>query len=317
MRLGRLVWAFCAVLLLTVTIAEARKLKVGYLQSDIHHLPFWVAMEKGFFQREGIEVEVGGIFKAGPEEMSAFAAGALDAGYVGIAPTITAYANKTADVRVVAQANKEGSAVVVKKDAEITDAKGLRGKSIAIPGYSTVQDFLLRRTLEKESLAPDTLKIIILKPPEMIPALQQGQIDGFVAWEPFPAKALSQGVGKTLYRSGIIWPNHPCCCLVVQAELLKKEPAAVKSLVKAHFEAVKFINQEKEEAIKIASKFTGLDEPTIRKSLENVIYDHVAAKAPLKEYVNYLNRYNYIKIDDPDKVVQNLVDETFIQELSK
>jgi NitT/TauT family transport system substrate-binding protein len=36
-----------------------------------------VALEKGFFEKEGVKVEVAGIFKAGPELMSAFTAGAL------------------------------------------------------------------------------------------------------------------------------------------------------------------------------------------------------------------------------------------------
>ena len=96
-------------------IAYGEPVRIAYLQSDIHHLPCWVALDKGFFEAEGVKVEVAGIFKAGPELMSAFAAGALDMGYVGVAPATTAVANKTAKVVVLAQVNTEGSALVVKK----------------------------------------------------------------------------------------------------------------------------------------------------------------------------------------------------------
>ena len=41
-------------------------------------------MEKGFYEKNGVNAQVAGIFKAGPEEMSAFAAGALDMGYVRV-----------------------------------------------------------------------------------------------------------------------------------------------------------------------------------------------------------------------------------------
>ena len=68
-------------------------IRIGYLQSDIHQLACWVALEKGLYRKNGVHVEVAGIFKAGPEEMSAFAAGALDMGYVGEAPATTAVAN--------------------------------------------------------------------------------------------------------------------------------------------------------------------------------------------------------------------------------
>lgn len=64
----------------------AKKIRLGYLQSDLHQLAAFVALEKGFFKKEGINVIVGGIFRAGLEEMSAFASKDLDFGYVGEAP---------------------------------------------------------------------------------------------------------------------------------------------------------------------------------------------------------------------------------------
>ena len=46
-------------------------------------------MEKGFYEKNGANAQVAGIFKAGPEEVSAFTAGALDMGYVRVAPATT------------------------------------------------------------------------------------------------------------------------------------------------------------------------------------------------------------------------------------
>ncbi|MFH1625414.1 MAG: ABC transporter substrate-binding protein, partial [Pseudomonadota bacterium] len=91
-----LIALFLPVLIFSCTKSEKLEMKVrmGYLQSDLHQLAAFVALEKGLFQKEGIDVEIGGIFKAGPEEMSAFAAGSLDIGYVGVAPATTAVANK-------------------------------------------------------------------------------------------------------------------------------------------------------------------------------------------------------------------------------
>ena len=93
--------------------SERAKIRLGYIQSDLHHLPAFVAMDKGFFQQQGLDVEVAGVFRAGPELMSAFAARELDAGYVGLAPAITAAANSNAPIRIIAQVNTEGSAIVV------------------------------------------------------------------------------------------------------------------------------------------------------------------------------------------------------------
>ena len=98
-------------------------IRLGYLQSDLHQLAAFVALKKNFFTDEGLNVEIGGIFKAGPQEMTAFAAGSLDAGYVGEAPATTAVANNAAEVSVVAQVNLEGSSIVIRNDSEIKDVK--------------------------------------------------------------------------------------------------------------------------------------------------------------------------------------------------
>ena len=186
------------------------KVRLAYLQSDLHQLACWVALEKGFFAQEGVDVEIAGIFKCGPEEMTGFASGALNIGYVGEAPVTTAVANKTARVVILAQVNTEGSAIAVRRDSEINKVPELIGKTVAVPGYGQVQDFLLRKTLEIHNVDSKKVNIIILKPPEMIGALRTSQIDAFVAWEPYIAKASTMGLGRVLIQSSEIWKGHPC-----------------------------------------------------------------------------------------------------------
>jgi hypothetical protein len=131
------VMGLAMVFLLTLFMGGAwagQPVRIGYLQADIHQLSCWVAIEKGFYKEQGLDVEVAGIFKAGPEEMSAFAAGELDMGYVGEAPATTAVANGAAKVQVLAQVNTEGSAIMVGKDAAIAKVTQLAGKSVAVPG---------------------------------------------------------------------------------------------------------------------------------------------------------------------------------------
>jgi NitT/TauT family transport system substrate-binding protein len=252
-------------------IAEGKPVRIAYLQSDIHHLPCWVALEKGLYEKEGVKVEVAGIFKAGPELMSAFAAGALDMGYVGVAPATTAVANKTAKVVVLAQVNTEGSAIVVKKDGKIQTVSELVGKSAAVPGHSTVQDFLFKKALLKSKLQPDQVKIMVLKPPEMIGALRTDQIDAFIAWEPYPAKAITLEVGRVIAASHDIWKDHPCCVLAADERFLESQPEKAKSVVRGHVKAMEFIRQNRGEAIKIGIKYTGMDEASIRRAIGSML----------------------------------------------
>ena len=213
----------------TLAFGDSTKLiRLGYLQNDIHQLACWVALDKGFYAQEGLDVKVAGIFKAGPEMMSAFSAGALDVGYVGVAPATTAVANKTARVVVLAQANSEGSALVIRKDSRIKAVSELKGKTIAVPGHATVQDFLIHKLLAKTNFLAGQTHIMVIKPPEMIGALRNRDIDGFIAWEPFPAKAVTMGVGQILITSRDIWKDHPCCVLAVDSRFLESRAEEAK-----------------------------------------------------------------------------------------
>lgn len=295
--------------------AEKNKVRIGYLQSDIHQLACWVAIEKGFYRKNGVNAEVAGIFRAGPEEMSAFAAGALDMGYVGEAPATTAVANGVAKATVLAQVNTEGSAIMVKKGSSIKNPADLAGKTVAIPGHSTVQDFLLQKALYKFKVDPKKVNTIVLKPPEMIGALRTGQIDAFIAWEPYPAKAQTMGVGEILLTSSQIWKNHPCCVLVSDDNFRNQQPKKVEGLVKAHVEATRFIHKHPDEALKIGMKYTGMDEKTVRTAMKNVNYTYELSIDGETEYVDFLSRLKYIDVPHAETFVNRFIDPGVLENI--
>lgn len=305
--------------LLSITPALGSKNKttfrVGYLQSDLHQLACWVALEKGFFVQEGVDVEIGGIFKAGPEEMIGFAAGNLDIGYVGEAPATMAVANRTADVVVLAQVNTEGSSIVVKEGSSIGKVGDLIGKTVAIPGHAQVQDFLLRKALVKCNVDARKVNIIVLKPPEMIGALKTSQIDAFIAWEPYVAKAVTMGIGRVLINSSAIWRDHPCCVLVVDSKVLKENREKVEAVVRAHVRATDFINQNKEEAVKIGVKYTGMDERTVKLAMKNINYTYVPSIDGEIEYVSFLNKLKYLHVENPQEFADRFINVEMLREI--
>ena len=289
-------------------VAAAEKLRLGYLRSDLHHLAAWVAIEKGFFSDEGLDVEVAGIFNAGAEEMSAFASKSLDVGYLGMAPSVTGVANRAASVKAGALANAEGSAIVVKAGSPARTLADLAGKTIAIPGYASVQDFLIRRALEAAGLAPAAVTIIVIKPPEMLAALETGQIEAFIAWEPHATKAVTKGIGRVLLRSSEIWKGHPCCVVAFEGAVAQGRPAVVQAFLRAHARATAFIIANPDEAIRIGVQYTGMDEATVRAALGNITYRAELERAPIREYASYLTRLGYIKETDPDALVREYVE---------
>ncbi len=303
---------FCFALLMLLFIlttnlnafAEAKKVRLGYLRNDLHHLPAWVAIEMGYFKELGLDVVVAGIFNAGPEQMTAFASKDIDIGYLGMAPSVTGVANKSASVKAVKLSNSEGSAIVVRKDSDIKDLKSLENKTIAIPGHATVQDFLIKKALDAAGIDIKKVKIIVIKPPEMITALDSKQIDAFIAWEPHPSKAVTMGIGRVLMPSSKIWKGHPCCVVAVQGDFYKNNPLVVNAFMKAHVKANEFIKNNPKEALRIGQKYTGMDEATIKEAMKNITYEHHINDKDIKEYMDYLQKFGYIKPIDIDQFIK-------------
>ncbi|MGC9031069.1 MAG: ABC transporter substrate-binding protein, partial [Desulfomonilaceae bacterium] len=266
-----------------------------------------VALDEGYFKEVGVDIDIVGLFRAGPEIMSAFSAGAVDMAYVGEAPTVTAFANGTAKIKILAQVNTEGSAIVVSRNSAIKSVRDLRTKVVAIPGYSTVQDCLLHKALGKYHISLKDVQITVIRPPEMISALRMGQIDAFVAWEPVPSQAIGMGVGDILATSGSIWPDHPCCVLVVDAILAKKHPDKLRRILRAHQKAVAFILSKPREAAVIAVKHTGMSAQVVKMAMENVKYVSDLNIEGLRDYIKYLKRLGYVDVKDVEALIAHLV----------
>lgn len=289
-----------------------RVVRIGTLRNDLHQVAYYVAREKGFFTEEGLDVREGGAFNAGPEEMSAFSAGDLDMGYAGTAPIVTFTGQDMADVKIVAQANMVGSAIVVRNGLEAEDVAALKGRTIAVPGYSTVQDFLLRTALKKAGVGDKDVNIIVVKPPEMIPALAGGQIDAAVAWEPYPSMMVAQKAGRVLIRSGRIWPHHPCCMLVADANFLRENPETVKRFVAAHVKATRYIKENPLEAADMAHLFTGQPTEVVRAAMKDIEFSYVPEVKSIQRYVEFLKSNGVIKVKDAASFTRGLVDTGFL-----
>jgi NitT/TauT family transport system substrate-binding protein len=189
----------------------------------------------------------------------------------------------------------------------------LEGKTVAVPGLSTVQDFLLKKALREQGVNLEKVKFIVIKPPEMINVLRNGDVDAFIAWEPYPAKAHTMKVGRNLATSKELWPGHPCCVLVADTKFLAEYLKQVKSILHAHVQATDYIHQHPQEAADIGVKYTGMDKATIEQAMQNVNYTYNLSIDGEKQYVEFLSELGYIQIVDADQFVNKLINQELLQ----
>jgi NitT/TauT family transport system substrate-binding protein len=197
---------------------------------------------------------------------------------------------------------------------EIQSIEDLEGKTIAIPGKATVQDFLLQRFTKAHNLNVNT---VIVKPPEMIAVLEKGEIDGFIAWEPYPARAYVEGGHTLLVTSRDIWLHHPCCVVAVREEYLEENKDVVLAVLAAHMKATTFINEHPEEAVQIGVEFTGMPEDVVEKAMETIEFIYEPNYEGIKDYLQSLLDMEYVSpqdVGDVDTFLGEFVNRDLIEE---
>ena len=86
---------------------------------------------------------------------------------------------------------------LVSRDIESLD--GLKGKKVAIARGIGSESFW-NELVENRQLNAADYKIVDVEAPEMLAALERGDIDSFVAWEPWPTRTLMAVKGSRILQ---------------------------------------------------------------------------------------------------------------------
>jgi NitT/TauT family transport system substrate-binding protein len=129
----------------------------------------------------------------------------------------------------------------------------------------------------------------------MLQMLRNGEIEAFVAWEPFNTQAVQEGFGRYLAQSGQIWEGHPCCILSISEQNTDENLAL--ALVWANVKANRFIHDpaNTEKVIKYAMEYTGKDRDIVIEGMSNVKYVDFPDVNQFKTYFKGLQESNLLK----------------------
>jgi len=247
-------------LLTAVSAFGAEKVIIGHLRV-VPSLPTYVAMEKGFFADEGLEVELVP-FQSGTAIIDALVAGRIDANCMSAITGHWFAAQNVPDKFKIflvygADSNVDNTfAVVVKKDSPLKGLKALAGKKVGtFPGGTSVA---LAKAIIRTQMDPETVIFTEIPPSNLIPALAAGQIDAYFSPEPFGMLAVSSGIGRYLQKS-------PCTLLKMKkgivggafsfsAQFLQERPEVAKKIKAAIEKGADYIKSHEKESRGYLSK---------------------------------------------------------------
>jgi len=138
--------------------------------------------------------------------------------------------------------NINGQAITLaNKHKGVKTAKDMKGFRFCVPFDYSMHNFLLRYFLAEGGVHPDKdVQIRVVPPPEMVANLKAGNVDGYLAPDPFNQRAVYENAGFIYMLSKDIWPGHPCCAFAISQEFAAKNPNTFLALFKSIVEATHF-----------------------------------------------------------------------------
>ncbi|MFE9610053.1 aliphatic sulfonate ABC transporter substrate-binding protein [Streptomyces sp. NPDC006012] len=235
--------------------------KIGYF-GNLTHATALVGNQKGFFQKElGATRAQYATFNAGPSEIEALNAGAIDIGWIGPSPSINGYTQSNGkSLKIIGGSASGGVKLVVDPD-KIKSLKDVKGRKIATPQLGNTQDVAFLNWIADQGWKVDAQSgkgdvTVVRSDNKVTPdAFKSGSIDGAWVPEPTASKLVAEG-GKVLLDESSLWPDGKFVItnIIVSQKFLKEHPKAVEAVLKASVETNKWIKADPDQAKAAANK---------------------------------------------------------------
>lgn len=300
-------------------------IKVGYAPSD-SFAPYFLGVEKGYFEEQGLTVELER-FASGGQMIASLSAGQLDAGSGSPSTSMFNAAQQGLDMKVVCgvAAMTPGHYSIpflVRKDlyesGEVTKPVDLKGKKIGINVLRGNAEYIVAKVLEQGGLTVDDTELVTLAFPDTPTALANSSIDAAVLPASLASKTIQDGSAVALLEGDEIGGDIQTVVMYIGKRFMDpaNKEVAVRFLM-AYLKAMRELideNWSNDENLEIISKYTTVP-PEVIKSTTKAYYDPNCGflLASLEDYQDYYTSRGYTDYSEPIPLSE-LIDETYINE---
>ena len=253
------------------TFAAAEEIAVGNYGVSANGMPFGVALVKGYFKDEGLNI-TGLISSAGggTSLRNMLAGGGVPYGEVNPGVVVSAIL-AGADLKIVSDNVLTVAEFVwaVKPDSPIKTIKDIKGKKIGYTNPRSTSQALARMLLQAAGYKPDDAELVKTGGfGEGIAALDSGQVDIVPITEPLWSKY------KNKYRAVVVasetLPPLDNVVGVTTVEMAEKKGDFIRAVIRARRKAVIFMREHPDEAADIVAKQYNIDVDVAKSAIRNL-----------------------------------------------
>ena len=268
-----------AISVATITIINGKeknnltKIKLAEVTHSIFYAPQYVAINEGYFEDEGLEIEL--ILTPGADKvMAAVLSKDVDIGFSGSEATIYVYQNGEKDyVQTFAGlTQKDGSFLVARKKYDNFKLEELKGKYVIGGRAGGMPEMTFEWALRQNGIDPQ--KDLTIDTSIAFAAMQGAFIGGtgdFVTlFEPNATSVEKEGLGYVVAYIGELGGNVPYTAYNARKSYIENNPKIIKSFCNAIQKGLDYVKNNDPETIaqKIISFFPDTSQSDLTKMIE-------------------------------------------------
>jgi NitT/TauT family transport system substrate-binding protein len=257
-------------LALTSTATQAATLTVTHWSDGMYGVPFAVALEKGYFKQDGVDVTGFITSEGGGTSVRNAMASEIPYGEVALPAAIAAIKMGVPITIVHAGVPSLADLLWVElKESNITNISQMKGKTLGYSSPKSSTDMVSTMGLDRAGLTGQVQRKPVGASGTMMIALQQHAVD--VAYMTEPSYSEFKDKLKIAFRSSEIIPPVTQTVGVVRTDYLKAHPEIVKGIIDARMKGVEFIKAHRAEAAQILAKYYKIDPAVAKSAIDNCL----------------------------------------------
>jgi NitT/TauT family transport system substrate-binding protein len=287
----------------------------GYSAISGPHAVLWMTREAGLFEKNNLRAEIAYI-RSGSTMAQALLAGELQIAQTG-GPAALAAAVGGADFVIVAVALNTTPIILMGTVSKIEE---LKGKAVGVTRYGSNTDISARFALRKFGLQPDKdVAMIQLEDyPGIMGGIASGRIAAGALADPFTLHASKLGY-KEIANVANLGLEFPFVSLVAKKSYVRDHAEVVQRFVRAYAEGIALYKNNRELAMKVTQKYTGIKDPAILASTID-FYAPKLARVPYPTIGGIRFVLEQIAVQNPKAKSVNpetFMDVTFVKQLEE
>ncbi|WP_066504500.1 ABC transporter substrate-binding protein [Abyssisolibacter fermentans] len=268
---------FCLFIIVVIIVAiftignengTTKKVKLVEVTHSVFYAPQYVAITQGFFEEEGLEIELSN-GKGADKTMTALLSGQADIGFMGPEASVYVYnqGKKNYAINFAQLTQKDGSFLIGRKKDENFTFDNLKGKTIIGGRKGGMPEMTLEYVLIKNGLTPGKdLKIRTdIQFAVMAGAFTAGEGDYVTLFEPTATTLEKEGKGFILASIGTEAGYIPYTCYSATKNYIENNPDVIQGFTNAIYKGMLWVQNHTEEEIAdaIFSQFPETDKDTL------------------------------------------------------